>query len=55
MLAVIREFAADRLRAAGQTDEAAARHAQFYVGLAEEPQTHLRGANQGDWLDRSRR
>jgi predicted ATPase/DNA-binding XRE family transcriptional regulator len=52
MLGVIREFAADRLRAAGQTDEAAARHARYYVDLAEEAETHLRGPDQREWLDR---
>jgi len=52
MLAVIREFAADRLRAAGKSDEAAERHAQFYLSLAEEAETQLRGPAQGEWLDR---
>ncbi|TCC29165.1 ATP-binding protein [Kribbella sindirgiensis] len=52
MLAVIREFAADRLRATGQTEEAAARHARYFVGLAEDSQSHLRGPEQGEWLDR---
>ncbi|MEV4262088.1 tetratricopeptide repeat protein [Kribbella sp. NPDC049584] len=52
MLAVIREFAADRLMAAGRTDEAAERHAQFYISLAEEAEGHLRGPAQEEWLDR---
>ncbi|GAA1553275.1 tetratricopeptide repeat protein [Kribbella hippodromi] len=52
MLAVIREFAADRLAADGHADEAAQRHAQFYVSLAEEADKHLRGPEQGRWLDR---
>lgn len=52
MLAVIREFAADRLRAAGKTDEAAERHAQFYLSLTQEAETQLRGPVQGEWLDR---
>ncbi|MEV6268475.1 tetratricopeptide repeat protein [Kribbella sp. NPDC051936] len=52
MLGVIREFAADQLRASGETDEAAARHARYYVELAEESESHLRGPDQGEWLER---
>ncbi|MEV5962423.1 tetratricopeptide repeat protein [Kribbella sp. NPDC051952] len=52
MLAVIGEFAADRLVAAGKTDEAADRHAQFYIKLVEEAEAELRGPNQAEWLDR---
>ncbi|NUR96700.1 MAG: tetratricopeptide repeat protein [Kribbellaceae bacterium] len=52
MLAVIREFAADRLQAMGETEAAAERHARYYLGLAEEAEGHLRGPEQGEWLDR---
>ncbi|GAA1146535.1 tetratricopeptide repeat protein [Kribbella jejuensis] len=52
MLAVIREFAADRLRSMGETDAAAERHARYYLSLAEEAEGHLRGPEQGEWLDR---
>jgi predicted ATPase/DNA-binding XRE family transcriptional regulator len=52
MLAVIREFAADRLAAAGLAEEAARRHAHFYIGLAEEAEARLRGENQAEWLER---
>ena len=52
MLGVIREFAADQLRASGETDEAAARHARYYVELAEESESHLRGPDQAKWLER---
>ncbi|TCO51825.1 putative ATPase [Kribbella antiqua] len=52
MLAVIREFASDRLAAAGMADEAARRHAHFYISLVEEAESHLRGADQGEWLER---
>jgi predicted ATPase/DNA-binding XRE family transcriptional regulator len=52
MLAVIGEFAADRLLAAGKTDEAADRHAQYYVNLVEEAERELRGPNQAEWLER---
>ena len=52
MLAVIREFAADQLATAGRYEETARNHAAFYIELAEEAESHLRGANQADWLDR---
>jgi predicted ATPase/DNA-binding XRE family transcriptional regulator len=52
LLAVIRDFAADRLVASGRFDETARRHNAFYTALAEEAESHLRGANQADWLDR---
>jgi predicted ATPase/DNA-binding XRE family transcriptional regulator len=52
MLAVIREFAADRLAASGQSDEIARRHAARYIALAEEAESQLRGGNQALWLDR---
>ncbi|HZX04454.1 ATP-binding protein [Kribbella sp.] len=52
MLAVIREFAADRLEAAGETDATAERHARYYLSLAEEAEGQLRGPEQGEWLDR---
>ncbi|MFF0268868.1 ATP-binding protein [Kribbella sp. NPDC004536] len=52
MLAVIREFAADRLQAMGEAEAAAERHALYYLSLAEEAEGHLRGPEQGEWLDR---
>ncbi|MFK4089820.1 ATP-binding protein [Kribbella sp. NPDC020789] len=52
MLAVIREFAADRLRTTQSVDEAVRRHAHFYIGLAEQAERELRGANQEEWLER---
>ncbi|TDU86883.1 putative ATPase [Kribbella voronezhensis] len=52
MLAVIREFAAGQLTVAGTDEETARNHAGFYIALAEEAESHLRGPNQGDWLDR---
>jgi predicted ATPase len=52
MLAVIREFAADRLRAEGDADAAAERHAQYYLSLAEDAEGRLRGPEQADWLNR---
>jgi len=52
MLSAIREFAADRLRATSDVDEAIRRHAHFYIGLAEQAERELRGAHQEEWLAR---
>ncbi|HEY3508027.1 MULTISPECIES: ATP-binding protein [Kribbella] len=52
MLMVIREFAADRLQAAGGAEAAAERHARHYLSLVEEAEGQLRGPEQGEWLDR---
>lgn len=52
MLAVIREFAADQLAATGRQEEVVRRHAEYCIALVEEAESHLRGVNQADWLDR---
>ncbi|GAB2657938.1 hypothetical protein GCM10009743_37680 [Kribbella swartbergensis] len=52
MLAVIREFAAGRLEAAGLAEETARRHARYYISLAEEAEGRLRGEHQAQWLER---
>ncbi|MFC0625082.1 ATP-binding protein [Kribbella deserti] len=52
MLAVIREFAMSQLEQSGRYDEVARRHAAFHVALVEQAEAHLRGPNQGDWLNR---
>lgn len=52
MLAVIREFAMTQLELDSRYDEVARRHAEFYIALVEEAEQHLRGPNQGDWLNR---
>ena len=52
MLETIREYAQEQLRAAGEDDATAGRHAHFYAGLAEVAEPKLTGANQAHWLDR---
>src|SRR5215207_3937537 len=52
MLETIREFALDRLQAAGEGDEAAARHAGFFLALAETAEPHLRSPDEPAWPGR---
>jgi predicted ATPase/DNA-binding SARP family transcriptional activator len=51
MLETVREYALERLRAAGEDDATAGRHAHFYAGLAEVAESKLTGADQARWLD----
>jgi predicted ATPase len=51
MLETIREFAAQRLEAGGEADELRQRHADYFLGLAEEAFPNLKG-DPKDWLDR---
>jgi predicted ATPase/DNA-binding SARP family transcriptional activator len=51
LLETLREYGAEQL----SPEERAAlarRHAQFFLGLAEEAEPRLRGPEQGEWLDR---
>jgi len=52
MLETVREFAADRLSAAGETGELRRRHALHYLGQAEAAAEHLPGREQVAWLAR---
>jgi tetratricopeptide (TPR) repeat protein len=51
MLEMIREYALDQLRAAGEAEDAAARHANYFLALAEQAEPELRGPRQAAWLD----
>jgi predicted ATPase len=55
MLEPVREYAADRLGAAGETDELRSRHAAYVVELGRQARDGLRGADQAGWLDRLER
>jgi predicted ATPase/class 3 adenylate cyclase len=52
MLQTIRDYAADALESSAESDEAKERHARYFIDMAVEAETHLRGANQVEWLDR---
>ena len=51
MLETIREFATERLAEAVEADKMRRLHAEYFLGLAEEAQPHLRGSPR-EWLDR---
>jgi len=52
MLETIRVFVAERLAARPDTPAIERRHAGYYRALAEQADQPLRGAGQGEWLDR---
>lgn len=51
MLETIREYGLECLSAYGEMEQTRRAHAQYYVHLAEEAETHLFGAEQMRWLD----
>ena len=52
MLDTIRAFAHERLTASGEAEDAAARHAAWFLALAERAEPELQGPAQRAWLDR---
>lgn len=52
LLEPVREYAAARLDAAGETAQARRRHATYVAGLGQAARQGLRGADQRTWLDR---
>jgi non-specific serine/threonine protein kinase len=52
MLQTIREFALERLAAAGEGDAYRRRHAAYFAALAERAGPELRGADQVEWMGR---
>jgi len=52
MLETIQEYGADSLTAAGEEPAVRRAHAAHYLALAEEAEPHLRGPEQGAWLER---
>src|SRR6185369_10375577 len=59
LLETIRQFAAERLRAAGEEDALRERHCQWYLRLAEETEQRLRWlplpwAVRAEWMERLR-
>ncbi|ODT97871.1 MAG: hypothetical protein ABS81_29185 [Pseudonocardia sp. SCN 72-86] len=54
LLETIRDYAAERLAEAGEQDAVVAAHASWIIGLAEEAEPHLRGADQLRWIGQLR-
>jgi predicted ATPase/DNA-binding SARP family transcriptional activator len=52
LLETLREYALEQLDLAGERQAVAQRHLEVYLGLAEEAATHLRQADQAEWLER---
>jgi predicted ATPase/class 3 adenylate cyclase len=52
MLGTVRGFVAERLAARPDAGEVQRRHAEYFRALAEEADRPLRGAGQGEWLER---
>lgn len=52
LLELIREYALEQLAARGEAELIAARHAAYFVALAERAEPELWGGRQGEWLAR---
>jgi predicted ATPase/class 3 adenylate cyclase len=52
MLETIREFAQEQLEASGDLEPVLRRHADHFLRLAVEVESHLTAEDQGEWLDR---
>jgi non-specific serine/threonine protein kinase len=52
MLETMRQYGRTRLQAAGEHDDIAGRHLDFFLNLAKQAELHLRGAEQATWLNR---
>jgi predicted ATPase/DNA-binding SARP family transcriptional activator len=55
MLETIREYAREELERSGEAEVGQARHAAWYLDLAERAEPELTGPNQAAWLDRLER
>jgi predicted ATPase/DNA-binding CsgD family transcriptional regulator len=52
LLEPVRQYALDKLEESDEAEEVRRRHALFFLGLAEETETEMRGPEQAAWLDR---
>ena len=52
MLEPVRQYAQDRLEDGRQADAVRRRHADFFLALAEESESNLKGRQQWEWLER---
>jgi predicted ATPase/class 3 adenylate cyclase len=55
MLQTLREFGLESLASAGETQATCNAHALYYLRLSEEAEPHIKGSQQGMWLDRLER
>jgi predicted ATPase/DNA-binding CsgD family transcriptional regulator len=51
LLEPVRQYALDKLEQSDEAEEARRWHAEFFLGLAEETETEMRGPEQATWLD----
>ena len=52
MLEVVREYASEALRSAGEDETAMRAHAEYFVSLGERAEPFLQAAHSAEWLDR---
>ena len=52
LLEMVRQYAAEALQASGEVAQIRSRHRDYFLKLAEEGETQLRGAAQKEWLSR---
>jgi predicted ATPase/DNA-binding CsgD family transcriptional regulator len=52
LLEPVRQYALDKLEESDEVEEARRRHAEFFLALAEETETEMKGPEQAPWLDR---
>jgi predicted ATPase/class 3 adenylate cyclase len=55
MLQLVRQYALEELERDGRAEQARERHAEWFVGLAEQAEEQLARAGQAGWLDRLER
>src|SRR5215211_8121811 len=52
MLETIHEFAREKLEGSGEAEEVRHQHAGYFLNLADEAETRLRGPEDVEWLER---
>jgi len=55
LLETIRQYARDKMQAAGEVGEVQARHRDWYMNLAGQAESELRGPEQSEWIERLER
>jgi predicted ATPase len=49
---LVRQYAGEQLRRAGEVEQTWARHGAYFISLVEQAEPHLKGADEAAWLDR---